>query len=144
MYTVIPCSSSSLFFITDLHYCREKKMGNCIMILDTIVPIGRDNEPNEGKRKLKRISISLFTKSSRRVDHFFVWDEKSPFIVITVLKSMYRFEHNIKNESKMFWLARMENDQSNWCISKNPFFNCLNLTQVSLKSSKWLFDLTDV
>ena len=88
-------------------------MGNCIMILDTIVPIGRDNEPNEGKRKLKRISISLFTKSSRRVDHFFVWDEKSPFIVITVLKSIYEFEQHIKDMPEMFWLVGMDNYQSN-------------------------------
>ena len=77
-------------------------MGNCIMILDTIVPIGRDNEPNEGKRKLKRISISLFRKSSRRVIRIFVRDEKSPFMVITVLKSIYEFEQDIKDRPEMF------------------------------------------
>ena len=88
-------------------------MGNCIMILDTIVPIGRDNEPNEGKRKLKRISISLFRKSSRRVIRIFVRDEKSPFMVITVLKSIYEFEQDIKDRPEMFWLVGIDNDQSN-------------------------------
>ena len=34
-------------FLTCTAYNNE--MGNCIMILDTIVPIGRDKEPNEGK-----------------------------------------------------------------------------------------------
>ena len=88
-------------------------MGNCIMILDTIVPIGRDNEPNEGKRKLKRISISLFRKSSRRVIRIFVRDEKSPFMVITVLNSIYEFEQDIKDRPEMFWLVGIDNDQSN-------------------------------
>ena len=29
-------------------------MGNCIMVIDTVIPIGRDNIPNPARQKLNR------------------------------------------------------------------------------------------